>query len=66
MRFLVVMLLVSMPLLCGCGNKHLPKPMPVYGIDIQDVKKGEATPFDGIVFSPFYLNEYLQWKDTTK
>lgn len=62
MRYLVVTLAVLMPLLCGCANKR-PMPMPVVGVDIATVQKGEICPITGTVFSPFYLNEFLQWKE---
>lgn len=62
---LLAILLGSTLLSTGCGIKRLP-PAPVVGVDISAVKKGEAAPFDGTLFSPFYLNNYLQWKEDTK
>lgn len=53
-----------MPLLCGCVAKHLQIPMPVAGIDIAIVKSGQTVPFNGTLFSPSYLNNYLQWECT--
>ncbi len=38
--------------------------MPVAGIDIAIVHAGQDVPFNGALFSPMYLNEYLQWKCT--
>lgn len=55
------MFLGSMLLLTGCAVNN--PPAPVVGVDIAQVKKGDAAPFSGTIFSPFYLNEYLQWKD---
>ncbi len=46
-------------LLQGCVNR--PTPPPLDGVDIYDGKnKGD------ICFTPFYLNNYLQWKSTQK
>lgn len=50
-----------MLLLGACAAKHLP-PAPVAGIDIAQVSTGQTVPFNGILMSPYYLNEYLQWK----
>jgi uncharacterized lipoprotein YmbA len=61
MRFTLGMLLGSMLLLTGCASKHMP--VPVYGVDIVQVQKGTEAPFTGTLFSPFYLDNYLQWKD---
>lgn len=62
MRFIVVTFLVLIPLFSSCAHK--PAPAPVIGVDIMQVKAGDKVIFDGTLFSPFYLNEYLQWKDT--
>lgn len=61
MPLLLVILVVLMPLLWGCASKHFP-PAPVDGIDIIYLNKGQVAPFNGVEMSPFYLNEYLQWK----
>ena len=61
MRFIAVMLLASTVLFSSCA--HRPAPAPVIGVDIMQVKTGDKVIFDGTLFSPFYLNEYLQWKD---
>lgn len=62
MRSLLVMLVVCIVSLTGCAGKH--PPMPVYGVDIKAVNAGEVVPFKGTLFSDFYLEQYLQWKDT--
>ncbi len=46
----------------SCAVKHLP-PAPVVGVDIVDLHKGDIVSFNGIEFSPYYLNQYLQWKN---
>jgi hypothetical protein len=63
MRYSAVMYLALMLLFSGCASKHLP-PAPVIGVDIAQVEKGADAPFNGTLFSPFYLEEYLQWKDS--
>lgn len=45
----------------GCAAKHITMPDPVIGVDIAEVTQGQPAPFNGTVFSPAYLNEYLQW-----
>ena len=60
MRYILGILVVLALSSCAFGNK-LP-PAPVYGVDIQQVQKGEVAPFSGTIFSPFYLDQYLQWK----
>lgn len=55
-------LLVLMPLFSSCAVKHLPPPAPIINIDIAALNKGDESPFNGIIFSPSYLEEYLQWK----
>lgn len=55
----------------GCAAKHI-TPEPLYGKDVQKVISDNnggfkavdlgATNYDGMYFSNFYLNEYLQWK----
>lgn len=62
MRYILAILLVYTLLLTGCASKRAP--VPVIGVDIMSVKAGDKVIFDGTLFSPFYLNEYLQWKDT--
>ena len=62
MRSLLVMCLVCTISLTACAVKH--PPMPVYGVDIKAVNAGEVAPFKGTLFSDFYLEQYLQWKDT--
>jgi hypothetical protein len=61
MRLLLPMLVVCIVSSTGCGVKH--PPMPVYGVDIKAVNAGEVVPFKGTLFSDFYLEQYLQWKD---
>jgi len=61
MRYTAVILLACILLSTGCGVKH--PPSPVYGVDIKAVNAGDPAPFKGTLFSDFYLNEYLQWKD---
>jgi hypothetical protein len=57
---LVATIVVSMPLFSSCAAKKL-APAPIEGIDIYDGKnKGD------ICFSPAYLTNYLQWKQTCK
>jgi hypothetical protein len=34
----------------------------VVGVDIMALHKGDIAQFNGTEFSPFYLNEYLQYK----
>lgn len=62
MLWLLVPLVLSMQLLWGCAAKHLP-PSPVLGVDIVGLNKGDVAPFNGIEFSPYYLDQYLQWKN---
>lgn len=63
MQYLVVMSLGLMLLYNGCASKHIPMPEPVIGVDIVQLNKGDIVQFNGTEFSPFYLNEYLQWKN---
>lgn len=51
-------------LFSSCAAKHLPMPEPVAGVDIIELTNGQTAPFSGTEFSPYYLNEYLQWKTT--
>jgi hypothetical protein len=62
MRFIAVMCLAYILSSTACAGKN--PPMPVYGVDIKAVNAGEVVPFKGTLFSDFYLNKYLQWKDT--
>lgn len=57
----VVIFLVSIVLFSSCAAKHLP-PAPIVGVDIAEVSEGQTVPFNGTLFSPAYLNDYLQWK----
>lgn len=57
------MSLASMALFNGCGSKHIPMPEPVYGRDILRVDKNMEVPFKGTLFSDYYLDHYLQWKN---
>lgn len=61
MRLFPAILVLSMPLLWGCAAKHISMPNPVVGVDIAQVEKGQPSPINGIVFSQYYLNQYLQW-----
>ena len=63
MRLLQVIFLGSIVLFSSCAAKHL-SPAPVIGVDIIQLKKGDAAPFNGIEFSPAYLDDYLQWKNS--
>jgi hypothetical protein len=36
--------------------------MPVVNVDIVNVTAGDTVPFTGILFSPAYLENYLEWK----
>lgn len=65
MRYLVVMCLASTLLFNSCAARR-PPPAPVIGVDIADVKKDAPVPFDGTLFSPAYLNDFLQWKADTQ
>ena len=62
MRYTAVILLAYILSSTACAVRH--PPAPVIGVDIMQVKAGDKVIFDGTLFSPFYLNEYLQWKDT--
>ena len=59
------LMLLSVTLVSSCSCQHIATlpPAPVVGVDIAQVKKGDIVPFNGTEFSPFYLNEYLQWKN---
>ena len=61
MRYTAVILVGLTLLFSGCITSR--PPAPVLGEDIAQVKKGGVVPFSGTIFSPFYLNEYLQWKE---
>lgn len=59
----VGMYLGSIVLFSSCASKHISKaPAPVIGVDIVELHKDDIVQFNGTEFSPFYLNEYLQWK----
>jgi hypothetical protein len=62
-QFSLVMFLALTLSFSGCASKRIPLPAPVYGVDIVAVEKGSPAPFSGTLFSPFYLDNYLQWKD---
>ena len=59
---LLVILAGSTLGLTGCVSTN--PPAPVIGVDIVQVKKGEVAPFSGTIFSPFYLDRYLEWKES--
>lgn len=65
MRLALVMLVLSTLLLGSCAAKKISAlpPAPVIGVDIIQLNKGDIAQFNGTEFSPFYLNEYLQWKN---
>lgn len=65
MLFRLGMLAASMLLLANCASKHIATlpPAPVVGVDIVELHKGDVVQFNGTEFSPFYLNQYLQWKN---
>lgn len=62
MRLPQVILLALTVWCSSCAAKHLAMPMPVIGVDIVNDNVGQTVPFNGILFSPYYLNEYMQWK----
>lgn len=64
MRLALAILVLSMLPLCACAVKHVAMPQPVIGVDIIQVNKGDVAQFNGTEFSPYYLNQYLQWKCT--
>ncbi len=64
MQLLRVIFLGSIVLLTACAVKHIQAPAPIIGVDIIELHKGDIVQFNGIEFSPFYLNQYLQWKST--
>jgi hypothetical protein len=45
----------------GCATTH--PPAPLVGVDIVSIEKGAVAPISGTIFSPFYLERYLQWKE---
>lgn len=47
--------------LYGCASTK-PTANPVLGLDLVRVEKGEPAPISGTLFSDFYLERYLQWK----
>ncbi len=60
-RVTIVVLMLLLTVLGSSCAKKIPPPAPLEGIDIYDGnKKGD------ICFSQFYLNNYLQWKSTSK
>lgn len=61
MQLPAVIFLGLTALFSSCAAKHL-APAPVVGVDIVALHKGDSAPFEGTEFSPFYLNEYLQYK----
>lgn len=53
-----------MALLGACAaNKVALPPSPIVGVDVETLNKGDVDTFNGIEFSPYYLNQYLQWKN---
>jgi hypothetical protein len=60
MRLLQVIFLGSMLSLIGCATKITAN--PVLGMDMVRVEKGQPAPISGTLFSDFYLERYLQWK----
>lgn len=62
MLLTVVMLASCIASSINCAGKISP-PSPVLGVDIVSIKKGENAPFSGTLFSPFYLKNYLEWKE---
>ncbi len=62
MRLLPAICLVSTLLSSGCAAKHAPFPEPLVGVDMANVSKGDASPFSGVLLSPAYFQNYLQWK----
>lgn len=59
-----LLMLLLIVFVSSCAAKHILMPMPVVGIDIVEVNKGDTVPFNGTLFSPEYLTSYLQWKCT--
>lgn len=67
MPLLLVTLVALMGSSINCAAKHMsPMPEPIYGKDIIRVSENQVVPFNGTLFSDFYLNSYLQWKDDGK
>lgn len=61
MKKRIALLLIVCGMIGACATKHLPVPDPIVGVDIAEVTAGQQVPFNGTIFSPRYLNEYLQW-----
>lgn len=57
----LIILCVATIITIGCATKKVPMPDPIVGVDIAEVTQGQPAPFNGTVFSPQYLNEYLSW-----
>lgn len=66
MLFTAVMFLGSTLLFNSCAANHPPMPEPIYGRDIITLNALQPAPFKGTLFSDFYLNEYLQWKNNER
>lgn len=64
MRLYLVILVLSITASIGCARNN--PPSPVYGVDIVAIDKGVVAPYKGTLLSDFYLDKYLQWKETTK
>lgn len=52
----------SIVLCSSCAAKHLPFPEPLLGVDMTTVLAGQPVPFNGILVSPSYFENYMQWK----
>lgn len=57
---LAILVLCTISLI-GCAASN--PPSPVYGVDILAIEKGVPAPYNGTLFSDFYLDKYLEWKE---
>lgn len=56
------LMLLLIVFVTSCAAKKEPFPEPLIGIDLENVSKGDKVPFDGILMSPSYFQNYMQWK----
>jgi len=64
MRLYLVILVLSITASIGCARNN--PPSPVYGVDILAIDKGDVAPYKGTLFSDFYLDKYLEWKESER
>lgn len=62
MRLLLVIYLGLIVLCSSCVAKHAPFPEPIIGVDLENVSVGQTVSFNGILVSPLYFQNYMQWK----